>query len=152
MVVNLTWHSSMEQVWGIRLRCLTNCTCCETSELELFHIQFESHADLCEHQKRLYINTIPCTYRQLGSTMTSISYTGEKRITHRQQFCTTASSFNTCCHYSEDTCCCWRPLLAETFTVSFQGSLTIEGKLPMDAEQQFVMMWNVFSSLQRKKR
>lgn len=36
MVVNLTWHSFMEQVWGIRLRCLTNCTCCETSELELF--------------------------------------------------------------------------------------------------------------------
>lgn len=88
MAVNLTWHSFMEQVWGIRLRCLTNCTCCETSELELFHIQSEPHTDLCEHQERPYISNIPCTHRQLGSTMTSISYPGEKRITHRQQVCT----------------------------------------------------------------
>lgn len=40
MAVNLTWHSFVEQVWGIRLRCRTNCTCCETSELRLFRTQF----------------------------------------------------------------------------------------------------------------
>lgn len=40
MAVNLTWHSFMEQVWGIRLRCRTNSTCCETSELRLFRTQF----------------------------------------------------------------------------------------------------------------
>lgn len=40
MAVNLTWHSFLEQVWGIRLRCRTNCTCCETSELQLFRTRF----------------------------------------------------------------------------------------------------------------
>lgn len=41
MAVNLTWHSFLEQVWGIRLRCRTNCTCCETSELQLFRTRFQ---------------------------------------------------------------------------------------------------------------
>lgn len=79
MAVNLTWHSFTEQVWGIRLRCLTNCTCCETSERELFHIRADLHTNLCSHQSRMYINN------GTPRTKTSVGYACDKSYDGRTQ-------------------------------------------------------------------
>lgn len=129
MVVNLTWHSFMEQVWGIRLRCLTNCTCCETSELELFSHTvwlarwFVRAPEEALHKKTLYSvhedilttgrhNDERQLHRRKKSTAV-FARRGTKELWQNHHSHSTPCSLNTCCHYSEATCCWRRPLLTD---------------------------------------
>lgn len=113
-------------------------TLCETSELELFHIQIVSHTDLWERQKRLHINNIMlctlrhsdnqaaqrqvsatlnrnCTDRQTDRQTCSFAYREKKRAVLKFSV-TQLVALNTCCHYSKD--CCGSPLLTEMFEFS----------------------------------
>lgn len=65
LVVNLTWHSFMQQVWGIRLR----------GDVRHLNIQTDSHADLCERQQKLYMNyIIYCTREKLQILTAQITW------------------------------------------------------------------------------
>lgn len=66
MAVNLTWHSFLEQVWGIRLRCRTNCTCCETSELQLFRTRFHLVREPAAAKHKRHFAPNAMRLRQLG--------------------------------------------------------------------------------------
>lgn len=131
----------MEQVWGIRLRCLTNCTCCETSELELFHMQIDSPTDLCEHQKRLHINNIirrtsrrsdrqaEAHWREEEQEAQTVVWHAGEAIEVCQK--PTVSQIVSRHLLSSQWRLPWRPLLIETVSVSFQSSLSIRGKVPV---------------------
>ena len=125
----------MEQVWGIRLRCLTNCTCCETSELELFHIQIVSHTAVCEQQRRLYINYIIHIYGEIDNWAAQWQREEKEEKDGKTVRQTDSSShhssgsLNTCHHYRKSAA--GEDLLpVETFTVSFKCSLQMDAGYP----------------------